>query len=62
MFVNGIPVNTVIDSIQPFASGTIGVRAEARRGPMEAAFEDGIVTAPRRRLGGLTGASARSAA
>lgn len=52
MFVNGIPVNTVIDSIQPFASGTIGVRAEARRGPMEAAFDDVFVTAP---VGGSAG-------
>lgn len=52
MFVNGIPVNTVIDSIQPFASGTIGVRAEARRGAMEAPFDDVLVTAP---VGGSAG-------
>lgn len=42
----------MIDSIQPFASGTIGVRAEARRGPMEAAFDDVLVTAP---VGGSAG-------
>jgi hypothetical protein len=46
LFVNGIPVDTVVDSTRPFASGTIGVRAEARRGPMEAAFDDVLVTAP----------------
>jgi subtilisin-like proprotein convertase family protein len=46
LFVNGIPVDTVVDSTQPFTSGTIGVRAEARRGPMEAAFDDVLVTAP----------------
>jgi subtilisin-like proprotein convertase family protein len=46
LFVNGLPVDTVIDSIQPFTSGTIGLRAEARRGPMEAAFDDVLVTAP----------------
>lgn len=45
-------MNTVIDSIQPFASGTIGVRADARRGPMEAAFDDVFVTAP---VGGSAG-------
>jgi subtilisin-like proprotein convertase family protein len=46
LFVNGIPVDAVVDSTQPFTRGTIGVRAEARRGPMEAAFDDVLVTAP----------------
>ena len=52
LFVNGVPVNTVIDAIEPFTTGTIGVRAEARRGPMEAAFDDVLVTAP---VGGSAG-------
>jgi hypothetical protein len=51
LFVNGM-VNTVIDSIQPFASGTIGMGAEARRGPVEAAIDDVLVTAP---VGGSAG-------
>ncbi|HJS27780.1 MAG TPA: hypothetical protein VJ913_11720 [Actinomycetota bacterium] len=46
LFVNGIPVSTVIDSAQPFQSGTIVVRAETRRGPMEAAFDDVLSPPP----------------
>ncbi len=46
MFVNGISVNTVVDSDQPFESGAVGFRVESVRGPMEAAFDDVLVTAP----------------
>ena len=44
MFVNGVPVDTVVDGVDPILSGAIGVRAESRAEPMEAAFDDYVVT------------------
>ncbi len=46
MFVNGIAVNTVIDSERPIRSGATGFRAESEDVDMEVAFDDFVVTAP----------------
>jgi hypothetical protein len=54
MFVNGIALDTAVDTEDPITSGAAGFRVESRRrasGPMEAAFDDYLITAP-------TGASA----
>jgi subtilisin-like proprotein convertase family protein len=44
MFVNGVPVDTVVDAVDPILAGAIGVRAESRAEPIEAAFDDYVVT------------------
>lgn len=46
MFVNGIAVNTVVDSEQPIRIGATGFRAESQNTDMEVAFDDFVVTAP----------------
>ena len=46
MFVNGIAVNTVIDSERPIRTGATGFRAESEDVDMEVAFDDFVVTAP----------------
>jgi hypothetical protein len=46
MFVNGIAVNTVIDSEQPIRIGATGFRAESQNTDMEVAFDDFVVSAP----------------
>jgi hypothetical protein len=49
MFVNGIALDTALDTVDPIASGAAGFRVESRRlgrGPMEAAFDDYLITAP----------------
>ncbi len=46
MFVNGIAVNTVIDSERPIRIGATGFRAESQDTDMEVAFDDFVVTAP----------------
>jgi len=44
--VNGVAVNTVIDSEHPLGPGGTGVRVESRRDDMAAAFDDYVVSAP----------------
>jgi serine/threonine protein kinase/subtilisin-like proprotein convertase family protein len=49
MFVNGIALDTAVDTEEPITSGAAGFRVESRRrvnGPAEAAFDDYLITAP----------------
>jgi hypothetical protein len=46
MFVNGVSVNTVIDTEDPLGPGAVGLRAESRNLDMSAAFDDFVVSAP----------------
>ena len=46
MFVNGIAVNTVIDTEAPIRIGATGFRAESQDTDMEVAFDDFVVSAP----------------
>ncbi len=44
--VNGIAVNTIIDSVDPIGPGAAGFRVESRRAFTEVAFDDYLVTPP----------------
>ena len=44
MFVNGVAVQTVVDSVDPLPAGAIGLRAESRQEPAEVEFDDFLVT------------------
>jgi hypothetical protein len=44
MFVNGVAVQTVIDSVDPLPAGAIGLRAESRTQSVEVEFDDFLVT------------------
>lgn len=47
MFVNGIAMEPAVDTEDPIESGAAGFRVESRKsGPMEAAFDDYLVTPP----------------
>jgi hypothetical protein len=44
--VNGVAVNTVVDSTDPLGPGSTGLRTESRSDPMSAAFDDFVVAVP----------------
>lgn len=46
MFVNGIAVNTVIDSDEPLGPGGTGFRVESKQVDVEVAFDEYLVTTP----------------
>jgi hypothetical protein len=46
LFVNGVAVNTVVDTDHPYLTGGTGLRVESRRDAMSAAFDDYVVTTP----------------
>ena len=46
MIVDGVSVNTVVDTDDPIASGATGFRVDSGAADAEAAFDDYVVSAP----------------
>jgi hypothetical protein len=46
LIVNGISVNTVVDAVEPIASGATGFRVDSGGSDAEAAFDDYVLSTP----------------